>query len=103
MGISGFFSYFKLISQGLPNDKQFIIPLETTYPNVSHLYIDFVSMIFDVKDDFSNDIEKIPSQGEKEIFITQKIVDRLEKIFSQFPNAKVYIFFECNLCFSAVS
>lgn len=75
MGIQGFFNYFFGESESLKPNKKFIIE-ENVDESVTRIYVDFVNIVHD-------------------ILAESKILKRLQKIFSHYPNSKKLIFFEC--------
>ncbi len=91
MGIQGFFNNFKEKSISDSNPFKFIVGAEIE-PDVSRIYVDFISIIFDLIVDFP-DLLNNRNDGVQEILIDQVNI-RLETITSFYPNASIYIYFE---------
>lgn len=91
MGIQGFFNYFLNESDKQKQSKKFIIK-ETTDKSVSRLYVDFVNIIHDV---LAENKHLDNGKDESDVLIIDKVLEKLKIIFSHYPNADKYIFFEC--------
>lgn len=91
MGIGGFYTYFLSESNTLKSDKKFITE-EIIDQIVKRLYVDFVSIVYDILLE-NKDLDN--GADESDPLIIQKIIERLAKMFSHYPNAKKLIFFEC--------
>jgi len=91
MGIQGFFSFFKKQSDNNNNPYKFITIAQVDN-SVTRLYIDFISIIYDLVVDFP-DLLNNRNNGIQELLLIE-VNKRLEIIVNHYPLAKIYVFFE---------
>lgn len=89
MGIQGFFNNFK--KQSDKNTQKFIVPA-TIEPDITRLYVDFISIIFDLIIDYPDQLNN-RNDGIQEILL-EHINSRLDIISNFYQNATVYVYFE---------
>lgn len=92
MGIQGFFRHFKDLSNKITNSSDRFIVDTVVSNDVSRLYIDFLSILIDLIIDNPNELNN-NREGTPELLIN-KMIDKLRNLFSLYPNAVIYIFFE---------
>lgn len=89
MGIQGFFNNFK--KQSDKSTQKFIVPA-TIEGDITRLYVDFISIIFDLIIDFPDQLNN-RNEGIQELLL-EHINRRLDILSNFYPNATVYVYFE---------